>query len=147
MDDDADHILFLARSHETIGDKELVCFLATLAEHEAATSKDNDLELNLDAETDETCKELFHFMKAKFVVFVDLPCTRRQIKQNGWICPPPHHLTKQHQVFGHLKFWHCLLPGLTGDDGLTATTSASMVDRGKILYARRLKKEKLQHDR
>ena len=52
MDEDVVHILFWTRSDWTIGDKELVCFLTTLAEDEAAASKDNDLEFNLDALTD-----------------------------------------------------------------------------------------------
>ena len=62
--EDAVHVLFLARSDWTIGE-EFVCFLTSLAEHEAVTSKDNDVEFNLDAETDKTCKELFRFIKSE----------------------------------------------------------------------------------
>ena len=65
MDEDAVHVLFLARSDWTIVDEKLGCFLTTSAEHEAATSKYNNLEFNLDAETDKTCKELFRFTKSK----------------------------------------------------------------------------------
>ena len=67
MDEDAVHVLFLAHSDGTIGDEELVCFLTTLAEDEAAASKDDDLgpRFDLDVVTDKTCKELFRFTKSE----------------------------------------------------------------------------------
>ena len=43
-----------------------------------------------------------------------------------------------------LNFRHGLSLGLTGEGGLTATASVSMVE-SRNLYARRQKKEKLQH--
>ena len=73
MDEDAVHVLFLAHSDGTIGDEELVCFLTTLAEDEAAASKDDDLgpRFDLDVVTDKHAKSCSASPKAKFVVFAD----------------------------------------------------------------------------
>ena len=84
--------------------------------------------LNLPRTRWQTCKELFHFTKSEIRRTDD----NRQNRTVEYVLLR-HHLTQQHQVFGHLKVWHRLLPGLTGDEGLTATTSASMVECGKII--------------
>ena len=67
MDEDAVHVLFLAHSDGTIGDEELVCFLTTLAEDEAAASKDDDLRprFDLDVVTDKTCNEPYLLVRRR----------------------------------------------------------------------------------
>ena len=65
-------------------------FLTTLAQHELQLLRITILNLTWTPRQTKHAKSCCASPKAKFVAFVDLTCTRWQIKQNGGICPPQH---------------------------------------------------------